>query len=186
MRLTALFTPLAGALVLVSMMTVAPASAASAFLLSGLIDGIDEGDVDAAGASGRFVVKDRHINGHLGGSFGNDLLSNAPFQFTFGTNVPITSQSGNLHGTLAFAGYTARVAARSTLGLTPIPCVVGSTGCVPVGGGAGRLPGLLISGTLAFTKATAANGTVEGFVVPILDADGHIIAAFGQVTFSSK
>lgn len=186
MRLNAWLAPLAGAVGLVSLVTVAPASAATSFLLTGLVEGIDEGDVAAAGTSGRFVVSDRHINGHLSGTIGDALLTNTPFQFTFRTNVPLSTQSGNLAGTLTFNGYEARVSARSTLGLTTVPCVVGTTGCLPVGGGAGRLPGLLITGTLALTKGLAGNGTVDGFVVPILDAEGHIVAAFGQVTLSSK
>jgi hypothetical protein len=186
MRLNAWLAPLAGAVGLVSLLTVAPASAATTFLLTGLVEGIDEGDVNAAGTSGRFVVRDRHITGQLSGTIGNQLLSNTAFQFTFRTNVPLTTQSGNLVGTLSFNGYEARVAAKSSLGLTPIACVVGTTGCVPVGGGEGRLPGLLITGTLALINGLTGNGTVEGFVVPILDAEGHIIAAFGQVTLSSK
>lgn len=186
MRLNAWLAPLAGAIGLVSLVTLAPAAEATSFLLTGLVEGIDDGDVAAAGASGRFVVRDRHITGQLGGAVGNQLLSNTAFRFTFHTNVPLATQSGNLSGTLTFGGYTAQVAAKATLGLTPIPCVVGTTGCVPIGGGAGRLPGLLISGNLAFLVGANGNGTVEGFVIPILDAEGHIIAAFGQVTLSSK
>ena len=163
-----------------------PAHAVSEFLLSGLIDSIDEGNVDAAGGSGRFVVKDRHVGGHLGGAIGDQLLTNVPFQFTFGTNVPLMTQSGNLHGRLEFAGYEARVAAKSELGLTPIPCEPGTPGCVAVPGGGGFLPGLLITGTVTFTKGTTGHGTVDGFIVPIFDAGGHIIAAFGQVTVKSN
>jgi hypothetical protein len=131
-----------------------PAHAVSHFLLSGLIDSIDEGNVDAAGGSGRFVVKDRHVGGHLGGAIGDQLLTNVPFQFTFGTSVPLMTQSGNLHGRLECGG--------------------------------GFLPGLLITGTVTFTKGTTGHGTVDAFIVPILDAGGHIIAAFGQVTVKSN
>lgn len=56
----------------------------------------DTGEVDAAGNSGRYVVKDRTITGALldptGGAF------NGSFSFTFGTNVPIETQSGQIHG----------------------------------------------------------------------------------------
>jgi hypothetical protein len=161
--------------------------AATSFLLTGSIESIDEGDVDAAGNSGRFVVKDRHVGGHLSGMIGGQLLTNVPFEFTFGTNVPLMTQSGNLHGVLSFAGFEARVAGKTQLGLTPIACDPRTTpGCVPVPGGGGFLPGLLLSGTLTFTHGTTGHGTIDGFLVPILDAEGHIVAAFGQVTLRSS
>lgn len=56
----------------------------------------DTGEVDAAGQSGRYVVKDRTIVGAL-----IDPTTGSPngsFSFTFGTNVPLATQSGQIHG----------------------------------------------------------------------------------------
>ncbi|MGH8628036.1 MAG: hypothetical protein ACREYC_23130 [Gammaproteobacteria bacterium] len=50
--------------------------------------------IKPAGESGRFVVPSRRVFGFLSGSV------NAPFMIQFATNVPISTQSGNIHGTL--------------------------------------------------------------------------------------
>lgn len=50
--------------------------------------------IHPAGQSGRFVVPSRRVFGFLGGSV------NAPFMIQFATNVPIATQSGNVHGEL--------------------------------------------------------------------------------------
>ena len=77
--------------------------------------GIDQGDVKPAGKSGRFVVKDRTVTGAL-----TAILPGSPegrFTFVYGTNVPLLTQSGQIHGTLSIAGgeIEARVSGRSSL-----------------------------------------------------------------------
>lgn len=139
------------------------------FAVTGPILTIDDGDVAAAGKSGRFVVKERHITGLLFGSVGYG----EPFTFTFGTNVPLLTQSGQIHGTLTAGVYQAAVRASSQIGATPIPCAVAPPGspCVD-----GFLPGLLIDGTFAFTGGVEGDGTATGWLIPDIDpATGHIV-----------
>ncbi|HEV2054503.1 MAG TPA: hypothetical protein VGV06_04925 [Methylomirabilota bacterium] len=59
-------------------------------------------DIHAAGNSGRFVVPVRHVYGLLVGSpTSTNWLPFVPFVIEFATNVPIATQSGNVHGTLS-------------------------------------------------------------------------------------
>ncbi len=122
--------------------------------------GIDQGDVQPAGKSGRFVVKDRTVTGTL-----TAVLPGSPegrFSFTYGTNVPLLTQSGQIHGTLSIAGgeIEARVRARSSL-----------LGYTEQG-----LPVIAISGRLTFTSGATGTGEIEGAIIPVLDPVGlHII-----------
>lgn len=166
------------ALLSLLLMAVVPSGTALAakpvpFGAGGTIDSITPGDVDAAGASGRFVVKERSVSGLL--LFGSpDLLG--PYTLTFGTNVPLLTQSGQIHGTLTVGDYEAKVRASSEIGLTPVPCAPGSPGCVPVAPSAGFYPGLLISGTLTFTEGTQGHGELSGWLIPAIDPlTGHIV-----------
>lgn len=56
--------------------------------------------IQPAGNSGRFVVPERHVYGILFGSV-SAPYGFAPFEIEFHTNVPITTQSGNVQGTLS-------------------------------------------------------------------------------------
>jgi hypothetical protein len=166
-------------------------AAQDAFLASGPILTIDDGNVDAAGNSGRFVVKEREVRGTLSGFVGNDVFVDVPFTFTFGTNVPLMTQSGNLHGTLTFNGYEAKVAAKSTLGVTPAPCPESLADvCVPSADSPTGFffPGLLINGTLTFTSGAQGHGTADAWVVPVIDPlTGHIVGVVaGQLTIKSN
>jgi hypothetical protein len=152
----------------------------------GPIVGIDDGKVKAAGKSGRFVVKNRHVTGTLSGVVGDDEpLAGVPFTLTFGTNVPLMSQSGNLHGVLSFGPYQARVTAKSEIGLTPLGCD-GADGCtcMPTTEGNFR-PGLIIEGVATFTHGTTGHGTASAWLIPMIDETGHIIGVFGQMTLST-
>lgn len=173
----------ASALLLVGilmMLTTVAATAAKGprtpFAAEGAFLSINEGEVRPAGNSGRFVVKDRTISGIL---FGPSLVG--PFDFTYGTNVPIATQSGQIHGTLAVGEYVAKVHASSSIGLTPVPCDPASSPpgtCIPDPASpyGGWVPGLLIEGTLTFTDGTAGHGDLAGWVIPMIDPDtGHII-----------
>lgn len=134
----------------------------------GQITDIDEGNVKAAGKSGRFVVKERTVTGTLSGIVGGTSV-NEEFTFTFGTNVPLMTQSGNIHGTLTFGNYEAKVAAKSQLGITPV-----------------GYPGLLINGTLTFTDGTQGHGVVDAWVIPNI-VDGHIVGVHaGMLTIQGN
>jgi hypothetical protein len=172
------------AAVIAAVAAIGPVQAVSAepFMAGGPITSIDDGDVRAAGNSGRFVVRNRHVGGTLSGFVGDVLFVNdpQPFTFTFKTNVPIQTQSGNVHGTLTFGPYEAKVAAQSELGVTPVPCPAGwEAWGVPGADGNLFLPGLLINGTVTFTDGAQGTGTVSGFVIPRLDAAGHIVGIVG-------
>ncbi|MBM3957007.1 MAG: hypothetical protein FJ313_03015 [Gemmatimonadetes bacterium] len=133
--------------------------------------GIDQGDVIPAGKSGRFVVKDRTVTGTL-----SALLPGSPegrFSFTYGTNVPLLTQSGQIHGTLSIAGgLEAKVRAESAL-----------LGYSPEG-----LPVIGITGRLTFTSGAQGTGDIQGVIVPVLDpATLHIIGlAYGEVGIAGR
>lgn len=136
---------------------------------------INQGDVKAAGASGRFVVMDRTVTGFLTG----DLAG--PFVFTFGANVPITTQSGQFHGTLVVSpaenpSYGAQARGSSSLLLGPVFAFVPGI----------ELPGLppniavaiklSLSGSMTFTDGAQGNGAINGtFTVAIDPVTGHIL-----------
>lgn len=145
------------------------------FVASGPILTIDAGDVTAAGKGGRFVVNAREVTGRLFGSIGG--ATGEPYTFTFGTNVPLMTQSGEIHGTLTAGGNEVRVHATSDIGVTPIPCVVAPPGTPCLGG---YLPGLLLQGTFTFTAGAQGHGTATGWVIPAIDpTNGHIVGVLG-------
>jgi hypothetical protein len=147
------------------------------FLAGGEITSIDDGDVKAAGNSGRFVVRNRHVGGTISGIVGGGVqLDREPFTFTFKTNVPIQTQSGNIQGLLAFGAYEVKVTGRSELGVTPVPCPQGwEPWCIETQPGSFFLPGLLINGAVLFAEGAEGNGVVNAFIVPMLDPEGHIV-----------
>jgi hypothetical protein len=138
------------------------------FSVSGTITMIDTGDVKPAGQSGRFIVRDRHITGTFTGSI------SAPFVITFDTNVPIATQSGRIHGRLIAGVYEANVTMASSTGATPVECETpdGAT-CIATPGG-NFVPGLLLNGRMNFLNGAKGQGSVTGWLIPILDAQGHI------------
>lgn len=142
------------------------------FVAGGSIDSITVGDVTPAGKSGRFVVKAREVGGWISIN-GSGWL---PYTFTFGTNVPLTTQSGQIHGTLTAGGYEAAVHASSQIGATPIPCaLVPGAPCVGL-----YLPGLLIDGTFTVTAGADGHGTATGWLIPNIDpATGHVVGVLG-------
>ena len=136
----------------------------SDFEAAGIMLTIDEGDVSPAGVSGRFVVKERTITAFLEGNL------NGIGVFTYGTNVPIATQSGSFHGTLTIGDYEAKVRGKSALGMTPI-----------------GFPGLLIDGTFAFTSGTQGRGELHAWLIPDLDDEGHVIGIIASgMTISGR
>ena len=138
------------------------------FSVSGTITMIDTGDVKPAGQSGRFIVRDRHITGTFTGSI------SAPFVITFDTNVPLATQSGRIHGRLIAGVYEANVTMASSTGATPVECDIpdGST-CIATPGG-NFVPGLLLNGRMNFLSGAKGQGSVTGWLIPVLDDQGHI------------
>jgi hypothetical protein len=139
------------------------------FSVSGTIAMIDTGDVKPAGQSGRFIVRDRHITGTFTGSI------SAPFVITFDTNVPIATQSGRIHGRLIAGIYEANVTMASSTGATPVECETpdGAT-CIATPGG-NFVPGLLLNGRMNFLTGAKGQGSVTGWLIPVIDDQGHIV-----------
>jgi hypothetical protein len=163
---------------------------AEPFFATGQITTIDDGDtlIKAAGSSGRFIVRNRDVGGLIAGSIAGIDFPAEPFTFTFKTNVPIQTQSGNIQGYLSFGPYEAKVLATSELGLTPLRCE--DTGmekfCVQTPEGL-FFPGLLINGSVRFTEGAEGTGTVSAFVIPQLNEQGHIISVIaGGLTIQGE
>lgn len=157
-------------------MVSAPAFAGSRvpFSVSGTILTIDTGDVKPAGQSGRFIVRDRHITGTFTGSIGG--TAGVPFVITYDANVPIATQSGRVHATMMAGIYEANMTMASSTGPTPVECEIpdGAT-CIATPGG-NFVPGLLLSGRMTFQSGAKGQGNVTGWLIPILDEQGHIVS----------
>jgi hypothetical protein len=170
-RLTRAASLLLGMIVAVLECVSAPAFAGPhmPFSVSGTIAMIDTGDVKPAGQSGRFIVRDRHITGTFTGSI------SAPFVITFDTNVPIATQSGRIHGRLIAGVYEANVTMASSTGATPVECENpdGAT-CIATPGG-NFVPGLLLNGRMNFLSGAKGQGSVTGWLIPVIDDQGHIV-----------
>lgn len=151
------------------------------FSASGTILTIDTGDVRPAGQSGRFIVRDRQITGTFTGSIGG--TAGVPFVITYDSNVPIATQAGQIHAHLIAGVYDANVTMASSTGLTPVPCKDpdGAT-CIATPGG-NFVPGLLLNGRMNFLSGANGHGSVTGWLIPIVDAQGHIVSiAASQLT----
>lgn len=138
---------------------------------------IDEGAVKPAGQSGRFIVRDRHITG----TFAGDISGG--FTVTYDTNVPLATQSGPIHARMVAGIYEANMTMVSSLGPTPVPCEMpdGKT-CLetPVGN---FVPGLLLNGRMNFQSGAKGKGNVSGWLIALLDQEGHITSIVaGQIT----
>jgi hypothetical protein len=167
------------------LLTAVPADAARpvGFYAFGTVEDITQGDVSPAGASGRFVVKNRVVTGRL--TLPAPIEQEVDYSFTFGANVPLLTQAGQLHGTLTTAaGHEAKV--RGTSALQPVPCgsVPGFPDfgipadfpfCIPSG-----IPGLdvlllvVVEGTYTFTAEITGNGAVNALLFVWPTEDFHI------------
>lgn len=142
---------------------------------------IDEGDVKPAGHSGRFIVRDRHIIG----TFAGDISGG--FTVTYDTNVPLATQSGPIHARMVAGVYEANMTLVSSVGPTPVPCEMpdGKT-CLetPVGN---FVPGLLLNGRMNFQSGAKGKGNVSGWLIALLDQEGHITSIVaGQLTIGGQ
>jgi hypothetical protein len=130
------------------------------FAATGTVEFIDEGNVDAAGNSGRFVVRDRTV----AGTFSGDLAG--PYTFVFDTNVPLLTQSGQVHGTLSAGGRVANVRGSSNLAGGPRIALHPLFGPVPYAA-------IAMGGKLTFTQGSVGNGNLSAVAWVMLDLDGH-------------
>lgn len=155
------------------------------FSASGTILTIDTGDVRPAGQSGRFIVRDRHITGTLTGSIGG--TTGVPFAITYDSNVPIATQSGRIHARMVAGVYEANMTLASSTGPTPVECETpNGLSCIATPGGNFVL-GLLLNGRMNFLSGAKGQGTVSGWLIPILDEQGHIVSiAASLLTLSGQ
>jgi hypothetical protein len=155
------------------------------FSASGTILTIDTGDVRPAGQSGRFIVRDRHITGTLTGSIGG--TAGVPFVITYDSNVPLATQSGRIHARMIAGVYEANMTLASSTGPTPVECDdPNGVTCIATPGGY-FVPGLLLNGRMNFQDGAKGQGAVTGWLIPILDEQGHIVSiAASLLTISGR
>jgi hypothetical protein len=139
------------------------------FSASGTISAIDNGNVEPAGVSGRFIVRERHITGTFTGNINGD------YTITYDANVQLATQSGPVHARMSLDIYEANMTIVSGLGLTPVPCwSPDGVTCIATPEGPSYVPGLLLNGRMDFLSGAQGTGNVSGWLIPELDADGHI------------
>ena len=98
-----------------------------------------------------------------------------PFVITYDSNVPIATQSGRIHARMVAGVYEANMTMMSSLGPTPVPCgIPDGVTCIETLGG-NFVPGLLLNGRMNFLADANGQGNVTGWLIPILDEQGHII-----------
>ncbi len=171
------------------------------FTLTGLVFGMDQGDVRPAGRetvqpvqladgrvvpmlisqSGRYVVRDRYVGGVVTSGPG----AGGRFHMTYGGNVELLSQGGRLHAVIQGDVFEARAQLRSQFGgpCTDLlaPFLTGADAeLICTGGTTGIFNGIYVTGTATFTDGVRGHGVAQGWLIPILDPlTGHVAAGFG-------
>ncbi len=155
------------------------------FSASGTILTIDTGKVKQAGDSECQIVKDRQVTGTLTGSIGG--TTGVPFVMTFNGVVSIEDQSGLLRGRMVAGVHEAKVTLTSSAGPTPVECE-DPDGVTCIATPAGNfVPGLLLNGKMNFLGGTQGQGAVTGWVIPILDEQGHVVGIVAsQLTLAGR
>ncbi len=152
------FISLALALVLATLIPgTALAAKPASFGASGIITYISAGTVVPAGESGRWVVVERE----LGGTFlSGDISGN--FTMAYKANVELSTQAGNLHGTLETGSYILKMNGKiQPLEMVPTPLGI-------------DLPKLTINGRWTSIDGTQGQGNFEAWVIFIPTPEGHV------------
>jgi len=158
MKMRALFSSIALALVLTALMPVATLAAKPvSFDTSGIVTQISPGTVFPAGESGRWIVVERELCGtFLSGNINGD------FTMTYKANVKLSNQAGNLHGTLKSGPYVLKLNGKiQPLEIVPTPLGI-------------DLPKLTITGHWTFTDGAQGNGNFDVWVIFIPTPEGHV------------
>jgi hypothetical protein len=142
-------------LVLPSVAMAAPKPAV--FSAQGIMTGIDTGDVKPLGDTGRFLVKDRHIQGEFTGGD----LGTASFVITYGGIFDLQTQAGFLTGKMEVDSKKIIISG-ATKPLT----------LVDMGGY--YLPKLEICGLWSGAKGINAAGTFTAYMIFVPTPDGHV------------
>ncbi len=138
-----------------------PPAPPSSFAAQGVMLSIDTGNVKEIGKSGKWLVKDRHIQGR----FVNGDLGASPFTITYSGVFDLATQAGNLAGKLEAGENTIGIAGK----VEPLTMFdIGTSGSHMY------LPKLTITGKWAGLKGLNANGSFEAWMVFVPTADGHV------------
>ena len=138
-----------------------PAAALAAkpasFGASGTITYISPGTVTPSGKSGRWVVVERELGGtFLSGNIYGD------FTMTYKANVELSTQAGNLNGTLEAGPHVLKVNGKiQPLEMVPTPFGI-------------DLPKLTIKGHWTFTDGVRGQGNFDAWVIFIPTPEGHV------------
>ncbi len=178
------------------MPAIATAKGLDDFHAEGIVIGIDQGDIKAAGNSGRWIVKDRTLFGAFTDGPASILGS---FTMTYHANIESTdSQAGSLQGVLVVGDYKLNVTAKTTpiVPTTYPPTIYPKSIDIP---GVGTVNTLVtdclleLNGSWTMTSGSVGNGTVdadifvqicvvctdypalEGHVVGFLDTSSFIL-----------
>lgn len=89
---------------------------------------------------------------------------------------PSLRSRARIHARLIAGVYEANVTMASSTGPTPVECETpnGAT-CIATPGG-NFVPGLLLNGRMNFLSGAKGPATVTGWLIPVLDEQGHIIS----------
>ena len=152
------FISLALALVLITLIPAAALAAKPAsFGAGGIVTYISPGTVFPAGESGRWVVVERE----LGGTFLSGNIGGA-FTMTYKANVELSTQAGNLHGTLKSGPYVLKLNGKiQPLEMVPTPFGI-------------DLPKLTIKGHWTFANGVQGEGSFDTWVIFIPTPEGHV------------
>jgi len=179
--------------------------------VTGLIWGIDQGDVKPAGkeslqevqvargvtiplvisASGRYVVLERHVTGVVTSGPG----TGAPFTLTYHANVPLLTQAGHVQAFVVGSGFEINTHFESQFGgpctslLDPIIGFLGAMAGVPPTAicDGSVFKGIYVAGAGTFVSGPNGNGVFQAWLIPVLDpATGHILAGFGAIQFDTE
>lgn len=122
---------------------------------SGNITYISSGTVFPAGESGRWMVVERELSGTF---LSGDISGN--FTMTYKANVELSTQAGNLHGTLEAGPYVLKLNGK----VQPLEIV-----STPFG----HLPKLTIDGYWTFIDGARGQGNFDAWVI-FIPIDGHV------------
>ncbi len=159
--LLTIFAVLVSVLLLLSASSL-PAIAANpvAFSANGVVTSITDGTVKPAGASGRFVVMERALDGTFAGP---DLTGD--FTMAYKANVELATQAGDIHGTITMKDSGRVLNLNGTIHpLEMVPTPFGF-----------NLPKLTISGHWNSTGEGKGQGDFTAWVIFVPDANGHIL-----------
>lgn len=153
-----LFIGLALVLVWSTLMPVTALAAKPApFSADGIVTYITPGTVHPAGESGKWVVVERELGGtFLSGDIDGD------FTIAYKANVELSTQAGNLHGTLKTGTYDLKLNGKiQSLEMVPTPLGI-------------DLPKLAIKGNWTFTNGAQGTGNFDVWVIFIPTPEGHV------------